>query len=170
MAKTSEYPTDTTPLLTDKVLGVSDPAGTPATVLFNVGDLLDALIFSNYTPAISQNGARTTSSLSGRYVQVGKLVIAYGNAVVSNAGTAGHSVRATVPVTAAAAAVGQVVGSGWILDAGTAAYASSLRLLNDTTLEFYTGANTSGNPVGVGPSFALANTDQIFWQVVYEAD
>lgn len=39
MAKTSEYTTDTTPLPTDKVLGVSDPAGTPSTVLFNLADL-----------------------------------------------------------------------------------------------------------------------------------
>lgn len=137
----------------------------------DVYDKLEALglFAASTTPVASQSGDRTASVAVSRHVRIGKLVIAYGTINVSNAGAAGNAIRVTVPVTAAAGAVGHVVGSGWILDSGTASYASVCRLFSTALIEFYTGANTSGNPVGVGPSFALASGDSIFWHIVYEA-
>lgn len=130
--------------------------------------------YQSYTPTISQNGARTTSALTARYVQVGKMVHAWGRATVSNAGTAGNEINVTLPVTASADAIGLhiYVGTGAVVDTGTIYMPVMCRLRGSpvTLLGFVkTNADVDAMVGETGPSFALASGDIITWNVVYEA-
>lgn len=143
-------------------------AMTPA----EAGDLLGT--YAAYTPTISQNGTRTTSTLVARYNQVGKKVHAWGYAVLSNAGTAGNSIGVTLPVTPHASIAGNAsmtIGSGAINDVGTAFYNANA-VPDGPGLVFYStvqAAASTANRIGVSPSFALASGDIITWDILYEA-
>lgn len=133
--------------------------------------------YQDYTPTISQNGARTTSSLVARYVQIGKMVHAYGSAVVSNAGTTNNAITVSLPVAVNTSISTANCGVGEVHDIGTALYRSLganfvsgggnnyIRFFRDNTA-------TSGGPAlgeSGGPAFALASGDIITWNVTYEA-
>lgn len=130
--------------------------------------------YVDYTPTVSQNGARTTSSLVARYRQDGKMVHAWGRATVSNAGTAGNEINVSLPVTASADAIGLPIfaGTGSVLDLGTLFMPVLCRLRGSpvTLLGFVkTNADVDAMVGESGPSFALASGDVISWNVVYEA-
>lgn len=126
-------------------------------------------IYIDYTPTLAQNGARTTSAMTARYVQIGKRVHAWGQCTCSNAGTAGNAVTVTLPVTPA---TGQVfVGVGAVKDTGTSFY-NALAVITGSVIGFFSTVQpvaTAENFIGATPSFALASGDIIYWNITYEA-
>lgn len=128
--------------------------------------------YAAYTPTISQNGARTTSSLVARYTQVGKMVHAYGAATISNAGTAGNEIRVNLPVApSTSAGTTFPVGTGDIQDTGTTNYRACVAGIVTSGTPYIRFFNDAGlaSAVGEGPSFAVANGDIVQWNITYEA-
>lgn len=160
---------------TDIIYVVVDPGGAgEADRKMTYADFLaeiktDAGTYTSYTPTVSQNGARTTSAMTARYCQIGKMVFAWGQCTVSNAGTAGNAINVSLPVSPAA---GQTFcGVGAVKDTGTAFY-DALVLITGSNIGFFStvqAAASAENYIGATPSFALANTDQIYWRIAYEA-
>lgn len=124
--------------------------------------------YTAYVPTVAQNGARTITITDARWTQSGKLVHCWGFVTVTNAGTAGQPISVSLPVTAKTNGV--IAGVGWVVDSGTAAYGGLARILSGAgTIQFIATHLTTTGTVGVAPSFALANGDQIFWNITYEA-
>lgn len=123
-----------------------------------------------YTPVVSQNGVRTTSAQSGRYVRIGKMVHAVGSATLSNAGTTANAVTVTLPLPPFVGGPAQQVGVGGVqrVAAGLLYRSLSAALSGTTEIRFFLAGVTDGNEVGINPGFALASGDQITWSVTYE--
>jgi hypothetical protein len=78
--------------------GTGDPTDLSAT---QVGDII-APAFTDYTPTVASiTGTLTTVSATGRYLQIGKLVVVKINITITTNGTGATAITATLPVSAA---------------------------------------------------------------------
>ncbi len=142
--------------------------------------LLDTVLgtYTTYSPTVSQNGTRTTSAMVARYIQIGKMVHAWGGCTFSNAGTSGNAVSCTLPVAANVTGVNNshmAIGTAYYSDTGSGNYlchavpdgpsgASGFVLYSTLA-----AANVVANRLGVSPALAVASGDLMSWDLIYEA-
>lgn len=151
------------PVAASRIVGRKASGDLTALTGAEAGDLIG--VYQAYTPTIAQNGTRTTSSIAGRYMQVGKWVHCYGNATISNTGTAGQVLTVTVPVAASGG-----FGHGLFYDASTTSqYPGTMIFQSGTTIGLYVTGTTGNSAVGANPNVAVATGDALFWNVTYEA-
>lgn len=165
----------TTLAATDLLYVVVDPGGGgEADRKIEYEDLLaeiqtDTGSYVDYTPTVAQNGTRTKTIISAQWMEMGDMVVSQGLLTVTDAGTAGNAITVTLPRTAALNGIS--IGTGFIIDSGTATYMAVVRAATSGTLmTFYdpNGNSASGSVIGATPSFALANGDQIAWNITYK--
>jgi hypothetical protein len=84
---------------------------------------------------------------------------------VTAAGTAGSSIRVSLPV-ATVGNVGMVLGTARVLDTSVAPYICTVEIATSTTILFKNDASGAGS-VGTAPSFALASGDVIAFNIRY---
>lgn len=150
-------------------------AGTPGTwIKLLSGTYAPLPAYAGYTPTI-KGGATTvtTSSLVARYMQIGKLVHAYGKAVVSSAGAANGAVTVTLPVAANTSSDVYPCGTGDVQDISNANGRYRSLTANIVTsggyIRFFRDAVVTDVEVGANPAFTLASGDVIAWGITYEA-
>ena len=133
---------------------------------FPLGD--DA--WATYIPTLTQPGAVTNNPV-GRYQRVGRLIVVNTWIGATGAGTAANAVTVGLPVAASSALVltNQAIGSGVLFDASAGIfYAGILVLASATTARLYMGA--TGTLGTGGFTAALANSDQVTYMAMYEAN
>lgn len=170
-------PAATTLAATDLFYTVTDPGGgAEADNKIEADDVAAALglliPYAGYTPTISQNGARTATITLARYRQVGKQVHAYGKAIITNAGTAGNAVTMSLPVNMHASinSIDYTLGTGVVSDSGTIWMPALVVAGISASTVAWTKTNGDAQAyIGVTPSFAVANTDYVTWNITYEA-
>jgi hypothetical protein len=126
--------------------------------------------WNSYTPTVGQGVGVSCTVGYARFLEFGKLVIGSVFLTMTSAGTSSVNITVSVPVTAAAAAVGTVIGSGLIQDASVGTYGVVPRLSTATVVKFdrCDAAATTGS-FGTDPAMALAATDSIWMHFMYEA-
>ena len=76
--------------------------------------------YTSYTPTIvAQTGTPTTVTASGAYIQIGKTVFVTGSVTITNAGTAGGFMKASLPSTPNITTVGTSLNTNITGEAGT---------------------------------------------------
>lgn len=124
--------------------------------------------WTSYTPTLVQSGAVTKTVTYAKYRSFGGVVEVLVYLTVTGAGSAGNAIAVGLPVTGAAS-TRMILGSGLISHTGTANYPVLVENLSTTTVDFWRSDQPPTARVGADPSFALANTDFITFQAVYEA-
>lgn len=124
--------------------------------------------WETWTPTVTQSGSVTCTVTYAKYAQIQKLVVASAYLTVTGTGTANNPVLVSLPLTAQTS-IAAAIGSGFIYDSSAAQLYTLVFTSNSSTTTggFYT--NASGNQWGVAPNIALAVSDQIRFQFVYEA-
>ena len=122
---------------------------------------------TSWTPAIAQNGARTSTNTQSRYFKIGRLVHAYAIVTITQAGSGGNVIACSLPFAAAFtsdAAIGTFI---YFQTSGTRHQGA---VLSNTSFGgsaiFHTNAN---NALGNTPNIATANGDTLRFTVTYEA-
>lgn len=151
-----------------------DDTGLTVATGATVQDALESLdgqfTYGTYTPTVNQGGSVATSSVTGRYIQVGKVVHYWGKATVSAAGVTNNAVYVTAPVSQHASYHYDVaIGTGSINDSGTQYMSALCRFVGSSAIGFFKTNNDAESWIGQNPNFALANNDRIGWSVTYEA-
>jgi len=121
-------------------------------------------VWENYTPTLTQSATVTKTIVIARYCQFQKTIIGQLVLNATSAGTAGNAVQIGLPIAARTA--GAVLGSGYIYDSSTnTIYGGPFYAFSGTTMAMF---YQTGNPWGISPNIALANTDQISMIFSYE--
>jgi hypothetical protein len=130
--------------------------------------------YEDYTPTWTAAGtppAIGNSSVVARYMQIGKMVHAYGKITFGTTATFGTSAWAfALPVNSAAVFSGlQVAGSGFLTNGTTEGIMTPN--VATATMAFQYGATYLGNglSVGQGAPYTWASGYVISWNIVYEA-
>lgn len=159
---------NTSPALTDVMLIIDDPGGTPASQKVTLANLKTGLgvpDFTNltdWTPSVTQSGAVTATVTYAKYVLIGNLCYATCNLAITGSGTGNNDIIVgNLPKTPAA---NGCYGTGWVNDNGTAWYHGAALYLG-SGIQFR--AHNTGDDIGRAPNFALANSDAIMMTVVY---
>ena len=155
--------TTNTQTLTNKTLTSPAFSGT-ATGLTSLGGA-----WTSYTPTFTQGGALTTSALTAKYIQVGKIVFGYILATLSSTGSAGSAITATLPLAALVSTINAPVGAGGIYDDSvTAWYTGGAQMTGASTTQVAVLTHAAGF-IGSNPNFAAGNLDKVSIQFMYEA-
>lgn len=120
--------------------------------------------WTTYTPTMTQSGTVTATASRAKYVQIGKTVFVSVGLDVTGSGTGGNAIEVTLPVNFTAAR--GCVGSFYYFDTGSTIYTGTVVGEGTNKVRFYVSGN--GNPMGVNPNFAAANTDVLVFAVSYE--
>lgn len=127
-------------------------------------------VWTDYTPTLTQSATVTKTTTYGRYLKIGRLVVAQVNLSVTGAGTAANSVLLGLPVAAAAANV--IAGSGIIFDtSASTVYPGIPEVASASTVLFWPAA-VDGTATGLGARgfvAGLASGDIIRALLVYES-
>lgn len=130
--------------------------------------------YISYVPTLSQ-GASTSIAHTvnyAKYHQSHNFVDVQVRLSSTATGTAGSGIAVSLPKTATAAAVGNVIGSGFYNDGGTQ-YQAIVYLATSTTamlLSTHGSASTStDDAIGINPNIAVASGDILNAQFSYEA-
>lgn len=133
---------------------------------------LAATAFGTYTPAISQSAADTPlapSSAGGRYLQIGKLVFAWGTVISPVAGTPGQPIKITLPVNAFTGGDNRGLGNCRFtfqtLDPPN--YIGEALVTSATKMSFRTHLGVGF--LGVDPAVTVNNSGSYAFSIVYEA-
>jgi hypothetical protein len=125
-----------------------------------------------WTPQVSQNGNKTSTNNSSRYVKIGNFVTAHCCVTITAAGTSGHAIGVDLPITNYTATGDIAVGAATFIRISGPRYQSAA-ILNSTygtagsrILFQQAGATTA---MGVDTAFALASGDYLTFTVSYEA-
>lgn len=130
--------------------------------------------WATYTPTLSQGAASDIAKTTNysKYNEVGGHVFVQARLTPSGAGVAGSGIAVSLPTTAAAGAVGNVVGSGYYNDGGTQ-YQAVVYLATSTTVMLLsthgTASASTDDPIGVNPNIAVAASDVINVSFSFEA-
>jgi hypothetical protein len=118
-----------------------------------------------YTPTLIQSGAITKTVNSARYTTIGKLCIAEVTMTTTANGTSGNPILAGMPLTSAALAANQVLGSFYYWDNTASVFVGGdARFSTTTTIDF-----TYNNVVQpLGNLFQSRTGSQLSFQVAYE--
>ena len=152
-----------------------------AQITFVDGDVLTAANLNTYcageggawtswTPAITQNGAVTSSNTRSRYARYGRTIHFSLSVSITGTGTGGNAVGISIPVTAAAN--GLVCGQGIIYDSSAGInYYGIAYLFSTTVMTLGPAAATTGALELGAQTFtaALASGDLINISGTYEA-
>lgn len=126
--------------------------------------------YANFTPAFTQSGALTTSSLTSRYIQMGDFVHFIGEAIFSNSGTTANNITMTLPVTGHALLGSNLaLGDFFYNRSGVALYDGTIMSVNTSQVVFKESNTTTGNVLGTTPAFAVASGHALRWNITYEA-
>lgn len=132
------------------------------------------LPFVSYTPTLAQ-GASTDIDKTVSYSKysIAANMVTFKAMLTSTAGgTITNAITVSLPVTAATAAVGTVVGSGYYNDGGTQ-YQAVAYLASSTTVALLSthgaASSSTDDPIGVNPNIAVASADVINLSITYEA-
>lgn len=130
-------------------------------------EILQVGAWTTFTPTLTQNGAKSTSTNSFAYTRVGgRCIDVDGQITCTQAGTAGNKITLSLPVTAASRYVnGTPLGSAIFLD-GSAWRSGSA--VFDTTTTVAIQLDNSANVYGILPSIALASGMKIAMKLRYE--
>ena len=124
--------------------------------------------WTSWTPAVFQNGARTSTNTQSRYLKIGRLVHAYAIVTITQAGSAGNIISCTLPF---ASAFGSDTPIGSFIYFGAARYVGSA--LSNSSFGASPGVifhvHNATNAVGADPNFATANGHTFRFSVTYEA-
>lgn len=139
-----------------------------ASAWVQVGPL--ATTWATWTPTLTQSGTVTATVTYGRYMRVGRTIIAQCDLAATGAGTGNNKITVSLPVTAAAAG-SRVVGSGHVYDtSGAVNYSQNAVLDSTTTAAIHsTGAGQLLGVTGSAFNGALAAGDAITFSLTYEA-
>jgi len=122
-----------------------------------------------YTP-VWTNLTVGNATNTGRYVQIGKVVIYQGQITWGSTTTAtGSNTTVSLPVTASSPSGISFFGSGTINDAGARYYVVACARGSATTMFFVHSGDTGTGIVTSTSPQTWASTDSLAWQVVYEA-
>jgi hypothetical protein len=163
----------TTPDFTN--LALVDATTMDAKIATRFNALLTMMTFSTFTPSPALTAGTTNPTLgtgsvvTGRYMQMGKLVlgfiyIQFGTSG-TNAGSGNYMI--TLPVTSATPSQVQSIGHGRITTAGTQKFAQLCLNATNTTFIRYEGGGTT-NASNTSPGAWTAN-DLLFFNFQYEA-
>jgi hypothetical protein len=153
------------------------PSGTPSLGAFLRGDATWAGAYTAYPPTFTATGggapALGNATVSARYLQIGKLVHAYGTLTLGTTTSFGTgTLGLLLPVTAAQGAVwGQ--GEGVDLSTGNRAELVVAQLTDLAHMQFI--GQTTFNGAGAGVSgttpfpWSWATGDTLSWNLFYEA-
>lgn len=122
--------------------------------------------WTTWTPVIGQNGTKTITNTNSKYLQLGKLIVARCNVLITQAGTAGNYIYCSYPITPAAYS-DTSIGSFFYGPTGNATRYTGSVITNSVGLLFQT--HNINNVLGITPSFATVNGDFLSFTVVYEA-
>lgn len=125
--------------------------------------------WADWTPQVYQNGNRTSTKISCKYVQIGKLVVAKAHLTITAAGASGYSVKTSLPVTPASSSGDGAAGSFTYVRSGGDRYAGTAVIT--TFAGEYLGFQVNAANVsllGQDPTFATANNDVLAFTVSYE--
>ena len=133
--------------------------------------------YTSYTPTWTSTAtapAIGNATVSAWYIQIGKLVHAYGKIVFGSSSTFGTGdYRFALPVTAAGRATFIRVGTSSSYDnSANAEHDGSIWLVTTTTMGItYPATWPSGTQTGIGSvsPWTWAQDDQILWTITYEA-
>lgn len=130
-------------------------------------EVLQVGAWTSYTPTLTQNGAKSTSTNSFAYARVGgRCIDVDGQLTCTQAGTAGNKITLSLPVTAASRYVnGTPLGSA-ICNDGSAWRSGSA--VFDTTTTVAIQLDNLANIYGILPSIALASGMKIAMKLRYE--
>ena len=135
-----------------------------------IGNLNEfTLAWTSWTPAVFQNGARTSTNTQSRYLKIGRLVHAYAIVTITQAGSGGNIISCTLPFAAAFtndAAMGSFI---YFQTSGSRHVGSALANNSfgaSPGVIFHTNVN---NALGINPNIATANGDTFRFTVTYEA-
>ena len=130
-------------------------------------EVLQVGAWTSYTPTLTQNGAKSTSTNSFAYARVGgRCIDVDGQITCTQAGTAGNKITLSLPVTAASRYVnGTPLGSA-IFNDGSAWRSGSA--VFDTTTTVAIQLDNLANAYGILPSIALASGMKIAMKLRYE--
>jgi hypothetical protein len=125
-------------------------------------------VWSDWTPAVDQNGAVAATVVFARYTTIwANTIVATTRLNITGAGVAGNAIEVSgLPFSGADEADNALIGWGSILDNGTAFYPNVVAFTATGELRFI-GWNQTG-VIGVTPNFALASGDRIRFTVIYE--
>jgi hypothetical protein len=121
----------------------------------------------NWTPTITQSGSVAVTVTRARYCIVERIATVQFKLSVTGSGTAGNGiVIGGQPTEMLSAATEVTIGTALILDAGTAYYQGSVRVVGTNNWQAF--AHLEAGAIGADPSFALAAGDVIFFHGSYE--
>ncbi len=126
------------------------------------------------TPTLAQGGSSNIAKTISyaKYFAIVGVVTFWAELVATGTGTATNAITISLPITAHADAVGQVVGGGYYNDGGTQ-YQAVAYLASATTVALLsthgTASSSTDDPIGVNPDIAVASTDIINLAISYEA-
>lgn len=118
-----------------------------------------------FVPTLTQGVAVAITSNDSRYQIVGKMCMVHVSLAANAAGTEGQPV-VVGNLPSSAFLGGNAVGSGVILDQGTAYYVGTVHGAGVTTAALI--SHLEGDLVGADPSFALAAGDSIDFFLMYQ--
>lgn len=153
--------------------GAEEPASKLQTMLSVLAALTDP--WTSWTPTltavITNPTLGTGSSVSGAYIQIGKLVIARFRIAFGTSGVVAGSgaYQISLPVASLITSLTTVIGSGLITDASGATGHVITCTPNSSTVTWLQG-NITGNGVVTGTApWTWAASDEILGQLMYEA-
>lgn len=115
--------------------------------------------WTDWTPTVTQSGAVTVTVNEAKYAVIGKVLHLYAKLTVTGPGTGANAiVIGGLPIALAYGGVDTAIGTGVVVDTGTANYTGALVAASVTTLKIVSHSN---GYIGVYPDFALAATDVI---------
>jgi len=121
----------------------------------------------SFTPTLTQSGSVSTSSATGRYIKVGKWVVAQCSVTASSAGTAGNQIIiGGLPVAQSNDAFPHCVGR-YLNAAGNSNYLLVGEFATTTSMILYSGGAATGR-FGVNPVVTIASGDIISLILIYE--
>lgn len=126
------------------------------------------LTWTTWTPTITQSGSVTCTVTYSKYLKLGKVVITQGVLTVTGSGTTANAIIiGGIPAGIQPAMSDIIVGTGMVVDTGSANHISAVQLISSSTFRFISAAQNV--PVGtLTAAFALANTDVIRWETMWE--
>lgn len=123
--------------------------------------------WETWTPTVTQPGTVGATNNGSRYGRVQKIVVAQTYLTITGAGAGGNNIIVTLPVNANN--TDRICAQGFIYDASAAQIYVVTGLVNSATNAIFYVTNASASPFGTSPNVALAASDQIRLQFMYEA-
>lgn len=125
--------------------------------------------WTSYTPTLTQSGAVTKTVNVGKWIRIGRTIIAQFDLTCTGAGTGNNEVLVGLPVTAAALVGNPHFGAMMIYDASTTTRYNGNAEARSTTTVALSYNQATAAVWGVGPNIALASGDILRGIVTYEA-